>query len=177
MRRVFVGMLLLIAGCGGGNHTACKGSACMKVGADYDATASASSGMNTCKNIVYGGVGSTMGMFDAPFTVTQDGADPSKLTFLFDGAGLTFTVSGTLFADNTAEFKADLPHITVFSPSGNLDYQDNTSVFLTFTPSADKTVQITGTLQDILTANQVVMEDSACSLGASLSGKSATVPQ
>ena len=172
MRKALGLMVGLLAGCGGGaEHVPCTGQGCIDVAGNYTVTAQSPGSGNTCKHIFYvlGSDGTAEESFEAPFTLTQSGAD---LTFSFLGSGVAFEVQGTLFADHSASFTQQLPHITVSGGDGTFDYADNTSVSLTFSPGSDGVLRVAGSMHDTLSANGTpVPDDALCALQASLTGQ------
>ena len=117
MRKALGLMVGLLAGCGGGaEHVPCTGQGCIDVAGNYTVTAQSPGSGNTCKHIFYvlGSDGTAEESFEAPFTLTQSGAD---LTFSFLGSGVAFDwqlarpwvagrrviLAGGLTPDNVAE--------------------------------------------------------------------------
>jgi hypothetical protein len=174
MRVVIIGLVgALVAGCGGvAKHVACVGATCLKVAGDYQAVLKTDKGLNTCQSITYdGSAPGTSATIAAPFTIVQDPANGSVVTFTFRGADFRFEVKGTLFQDGSASFQERIPHVTVIDRSSGttLDYADSTMVQLNFIP-AGTGFQISGSLRDSLTANQSVPTDTSCTLSAQLTG-------
>lgn len=160
--------LWVLSACGEEKQTPCSGDNCLNVAGTYLVEASSPEGGNTCERIVYSG-SENDSTFSLAFTLTQN---ESELTYDFQATRVGFTATGTLFDNRTASIKQHLPHVTIRKADGSAeyDYTNDTQVTLLFS-EADGVVHVSGTLNDLLTANEESPFDVTCALSASFNGQ------
>lgn len=164
VKTLVVGLSLsTLFACGPGGETKpCEGDSCLDVAGTYTVEVQSPAAGNSCKRIHY----SAGEEFSLKFTLTQNG---SELEYHI-GAGLEYTMPGTLFDNATAVFKTHLDHIVVRG-SPDYDYADDIDASFSFSPQGD-TMLISGNLSDGLTANaDPVPGDEACFLNMSINGQ------